>query len=77
MEISQVPLDITQNTFERVQVLQKGTPLGSFKFLKKMEKKFSKILNIAWNPQFLADHQVCHTNLESSDHTLLRGHIEH
>ena len=38
MEISQVPLDIIQNTFERVQVPQKGPPPGGFKFLKKMEK---------------------------------------
>ena len=38
MEISQVPLDIIQNTFERVQVPQKGPPPGGFKFLKKIEK---------------------------------------
>ena len=38
MEISQVALDIIQNTFERVQVPQKGPPPGGFKFLKKMEK---------------------------------------
>ena len=38
MEISQVPLDIIQNTFERVQVPQKGPSPGGFKFLKKMEK---------------------------------------
>ena len=38
MEISQVPLDITQNTFERVQVPQKGPPPRGFRFLKKMEK---------------------------------------
>ena len=45
MEISQVPLDITQNTFERVQVPQKGPSPEGFKFFLKIEKILRNLKN--------------------------------